>query len=126
MQNEEFKDAEVVLRAFDRLFDRAAAKLRVEVSEEDKRKARRDFAERAAQASAMFAQMGLLNIPEDVMQDMEASLDKLSPAQLIGYLAALPLVHHAQELLRQLAYQAAQQKLLEHMIEQADDTYGGN
>lgn len=126
MHNWKRKDREVVLRAFDRLFDRAAAKLRVEVSEEEKREARRDFAERAAQAIDMFAQMGVLEIPEEVMQHIEASLDKLSPAQLIGYLATLPLVHQAQEMMRQLAYQAAQQKLLERMIEQADDTYGGN
>ncbi len=126
MQNLKHKHHEVVLRAFDRLFDRAAAKLRVEVSEEEKRAARKDFAERAAQAIDLFAQMGVLEIPEEVMQHMEASLDKLSPAQLIGYLAALPLVHQAQEVMRQLAYQAAQQKLLERVIEQADDTYGGN
>lgn len=115
-----------MLRAFDRLFDRAAAKLRVQVSEEEKREARKDFAERAEQAIDFFAQMGVLEIPEEVMQHMEASLDQLSPGQLIGYLAALPLVHQAQEMMRQLAYKAAQQKLLERMIEQADDTYGGN
>jgi|GEM_PF-1092157 len=126
MQKQNTQDREIVLRAFDRLFERAAAKLRVEVSEEERQEARRDFAERASQAIEMFAQMGVLEIPEEVMQHMEASLDKLSPAQLIGYLAALPLVHQAQELMRQLAYQAAQQKLLERMIEQADDTYGGN
>jgi hypothetical protein len=126
MQKQKTQDREIVLRAFDRLFERAAAKLRVEVSEEERQEARRDFAERASQAIEMFAQMGVLEIPEEVMQHMEASLDQLSPAQLIGYLAALPLVHQAQELMRQLAYQAAQQKLLERMIEQADDTYGGN
>jgi hypothetical protein len=126
MQKQKTQDREIVLRAFDRLFERAAAKLRVEVSEEERQEARRDFAERASQAIEMFAQMGVLEIPEEVMQHMEASLDQLSPAQLIGYLAALPLVQQAQELMRQLAYQAAQQKLLERMIEQADDTYGGN
>lgn len=126
MHKSRSKETEIVLKAFDRLFDRAAAKLRVQVTEEEKQEARRDFAERAAQAIDFFAQMGVLEIPEEVMQHMEAALDQLSPAQLIGYLAALPLVHQAQEMMRQLAYQAAQQKLLERMIEQADDTYGGN
>ncbi len=117
---------EAVLHAFDRLFDRAAAKLQVRVTPEEKEEARKDFAERAAQAMEVFSQMGVLEIPEPVLQHMEESIDRLSIGQLIGYLAALPLAHQAQLLMRQLAVQAAQQRMLEQMIEQADDTYGGN
>lgn len=117
---------EAVLHAFDRLFERAAAKLQVEVSPEEKLEARRNFAERAAQAIEFFGQMGIQDIPEEVMRHMEESIDRLSVGQLIGYLASLPLAHQAQELMRQLALQAAQQRLLEQMIEQADDSYGGN
>jgi hypothetical protein len=117
---------QAVLDAFDRLFDRAAARLQVQVSEEEKAEARRDFAERAAQAIEFFSQMGVLSIPEEVLQGMEESIDRLSVGQLIGYLAALPLAHQAQALARRLALQAAQQRMLEQMIEQADDTYGGN
>lgn len=60
------------------------------------------------------------------MQAMEEAIDHLSPAQVVGYLAAIPLAHQTQEMLRTVAYRAAEQRLLEHLINQADDTYGGN
>jgi hypothetical protein len=117
---------EAVMRAFDRLFDRAAAKLRIQCSEEEKEEAKRSFADRFSAALDIAGQVEAPELPEEVMQTMEEAIDHLSPAQVVGYLAAIPLAHQTQEMLRTLAYRAAEQRLLEHFIAQADDTYGGN
>lgn len=117
---------ESVLNAFDRLFDRAAAKLRIECSREEKLEARRDFAERSASALDTIDQLQLGSLPPQMIVEMEAAIDQISPAQLVGYLAAIPLAHQAQESLRRIAYRAAEQKMIEQFISQADDTYGGN
>ena len=117
---------EAVLRAFDRLFDKAAIKLRVECSEDEKDEAKRHFAERFSAALDIAGQITMPEIPEDVMRTMEDAIDHLSPAQVVGYLAALPLAHQTQEMLRTIAYRAAEQRLLEHLISQTDDKYGGN
>lgn len=117
---------EAVLLAFDRLFDKAAAKLRFDCSEDEKEEAKRHFAERFSAALDIAGQVTVPKIPEEVMQSMETAIDHLSPAQVVGYLAAVPLAHQTQEMLRTLAYRAAEQRLLEHLIEQAEDKYGGN
>ena len=118
------KDA--VLDAFDHLFDKAASKLDVACSPEEKNDARRDFAERMSAALELMSQIDMPGIPAEVLRQMEDAIDRLSPAQLCGYLAALPLAHQAQEVMRHLTYRAAEQRLLEHYAGQADDRYGGN
>src|SRR5579862_2434074 len=117
---------EVVLRAFDRLFDKAAAKLRIECNDGEKEEAKRLFAERFSAAFEVAGEVNMTEIPEEVMRQMEEAIDHLSPAQVVGYLAAIPLAHQAQEMLRTIAYRAAEQRLLEHLVSQADDRYGGN
>jgi hypothetical protein len=117
---------EAVLSAFDRLFAKAAAKLGVEWDAQDREEAKRTFAERFSVALDIAARVGVPQIPDDVMQAMEEAIERLSPAQVVGHLAALPLAHQAQEMMRVIAHHSAQQRLLEHLIDQADDTYGGN
>jgi conjugal transfer/entry exclusion protein len=117
---------EALLKAFDRLFDRAAKKLAVECSEEEKEDAKRSFEERFSKMLEALAQLDLRELPEEVVQGMEESIDKLSSPDLVALLASVPLAAQAQQLLRQLAYQAAEQRLLEHYISTADDKYGGN
>lgn len=117
---------EAVLRAFDRLFDKAAAKLSLQCTAEEKEEAKRNFAERFSAVLDLAGQMMVSEIPDDVMLAMEESIDGLSPAQVVGYLATIPLAHKTQEMVRAIAYRAAEQRLLEHFISQADDTYGGN
>jgi len=117
---------EAVLHAFDRLFDKAAAKLRIECTDDEKEEAKRHFAERFSAALDVAGEVSMPEIPEDVMRGMEEAIDHLSPAQVVGYLAAIPLAHQAQEMLRTIAYRAAEQRLLEHLVSQADDRYGGN
>jgi hypothetical protein len=117
---------EAVLRAFDRLFDTAAVKLRLEYSDGEKKEAKQHFAERFSAALDIAGQVMVPGIPEDVMRSMEEAIERLSPAQVIGYLAAIPLAQQTQEMVRAIAYRAAEQRLLEHLIDQADDKYGGN
>jgi hypothetical protein len=41
-------------------------------------------------------------------------------------LASIPIAHQGHEMMRQVAYRAAEQRLLDHLIQQTDDRYGGN
>jgi len=115
-----------MLLAFDRLFDKAAAKLHVECSSDEKAEAKRHFADRFSAVLDVAGGVPMAEIPPEVMQEMEDAIDQLSSAQVVGYLAAIPLAHQTQEMLRSLAHRAAEQRLLEHLISQADDSYGGN
>jgi hypothetical protein len=117
---------EAVLLAFDRLFDKAAVKLDLECSDREKEEAKQHFAERFSAALDIAGQVMVPEIPEDAIHSMEEAIERLSPAQIAGYLAAIPLIHQTQEMVRAIAYRAAEQRLLEHLIDQADDKYGGN
>jgi len=57
---------------------------------------------------------------------MEAAIDELSPAYIAAHLATGPLALHVQEFIRSIAVRAAEQRVLEHLANRADDTYGGN
>lgn len=117
---------EAFLSAFDRLFDKAATKLGIECDERDKQEAKRTFAHRFSGVLDVAAQVPMTQVPDDVMQAMEGTIEHLSPAQVVGHLAAVPLAHQAQDMVRLVAHRAAQQRLLEHLISQANDQYGGN
>lgn len=117
---------EVLLTAFDRLFDRAASKLDVDCSEEDRAEARQSFADRYDHALEALDELGLNSIPESTIQRMEEAIDDLSPAQVVGYLATGPLVLQVQKLVHSLVARAAEQRLIEQLVANVDDTYGGN
>jgi hypothetical protein len=117
---------DAVLAAFDRLFDKAAAKLGMDCDEQDKQEAKRTFAARFSVALDAVAQVNMTGMPNDVMRSMEEAIEHLSPAQVVGHLAAIPLAHQTHEMLRVIAHQSAQQRLLDHLITQVDDQYGGN
>lgn len=120
------KGKEVVLQVFDRLFDRAARKLDLDCDAGARDEARQQFVDRFAFALDAADEFGLDSVPEEVTQSMESALESLSPAQVAGHLASIPIAHHAQQMLRAMAFRAAEQRLLRHLIDQADDTYGGN
>ena len=117
---------DALLQAFDRLFAKASKKLSVECSAEEKDEAKRRFEERFSMLLDALKQLQLRELPEEAVQSMEEGIEKLSPADLVALLASVPLVTHAQEMLRTLAYRAAEQRLLEHYIRNADDRYGGS
>src|SRR5262245_3444500 len=117
---------ETLLRAFDRLFDRAAIKLNLECSDDDRNEARQNFATRFCDALAALETAGGGRVAADVMQEMESTIDELKPAHIAGYLAVGPLALHMHKVMRSLATKAAEQRLLDQLIDQADDRYGGN
>ena len=117
---------EALLEAFDRLFDKAAKKLAVECTDEEKEDAKRSFEERFAKLLEALKELQLDELPEEAVKGMEESIDKLRSPDLVALLASVPLAAQAQQLLRQLAFQAAEQRLLEHYISTAEDKYGGN
>ncbi len=59
-----------MLSAFDRLFDRAASKLNLDCSPEEKERARQDFIERYDKALQIVDQAALPEIPESVMAQL--------------------------------------------------------
>ncbi len=117
---------EVLLAAFDRLFDTAARKLSVECTPEEKEDAKHRFEERFSTLLDALKQLDVREVPEEAVRGMEEAIETLKPADLVGMLASVPLASQAQEMLRMLAYRAAEQRLLEHYIKMADDRYGGS
>ena len=117
---------DALLQAFDRLFDKAAKKLAVECSEAEKSDAKQRFEERFSMLLEALKNLELPELPDAAVAGMEEAIDKLSPADVVGLLATVPLVPHAQEMMRLLAYRAAEQRILEHYVATANDKYGGN
>ncbi len=117
---------DALLQAFDRLFDAAAKKLNVVCSDEERADAKADFARRFGTALEMAKRIDVPELPADVVSAMESAIAQISPAELAGVLASIPLARQTQEMLRVLAYREAEQKLLEHFALQAEARYGGN
>jgi hypothetical protein len=111
------------MKAFDRLFDKAAHRLSVQCNEEQKEEAKRRFEERF---STLLEALKHRELPEEAVQSMEEGIEKISAADLVALLASVPLVTQAQDMMRTLAYRAAEQRLLEHYISSTDDRYGGS
>jgi len=68
---------------------------------------------------------GKLNLAYTEEEQNEA-IDELSPAAVAGHLATGPLVLHLQEIMQRIALRAAEQRVLERLVSQADERYGGN
>ena len=117
---------EVLLTAFDRLFEKAADKLQLECTPEQREEAKRFFTERYDDALKILDNAEFPAIEEPVLTRMEAAIDELSPAYIAAHLATGPLALHVQEFIRSIAVRAAEQRVLEHLANRADETYGGN
>lgn len=115
-----------MLAAFDQLFDKAADKLRLDLDENAKAEAKKSFARRFEGALRIADRFRFPSIPAPVIEEMEAAIEDLSPAELAGYIAAGPLTMKLEEIMRALAMQAAEERLIDHVLRQADDAYGGN
>lgn len=117
---------EAMMQAFDRLFDRAAKKLNVECSSEEKEDATKQFSERFAALLEALQRVEVGALPDEVVNAMEGAIDRITPTEIVGLLAAIPIAHQGHEMMRSIAYRAAEQRLLDHLIRQADDRYGGS
>ena len=118
---------DVVLDAFDRLFDTAAARLNVSCTPEERSEARRAFAERMTPVFEVMEKTEQFDLPSGVVDEMRETIDKLSSADVAGLVASIPLAQHTQEMLKTIAYERARQQLLVHLTEQAEPSpYGGH
>jgi hypothetical protein len=117
---------DALLNAFDRLFSAAAGKLNLEVTPEQRAEAKEQFAERFAAVLDLTNRFESPPLPPEVIDELEAQVKRISPQEIAGVVASLPLAQQAQEMLRAVAFQHAQQKMLEHLALQADTKYGGN
>jgi hypothetical protein len=117
---------QAVLAAFDELFEVAATKLNVTVTPEERAEARASFADRFGKALELVDEVEAAVFPAEALAQMKASVNRLSMAELAGVVASIPLAQQTQEMLRSIAMQQAEQRLLEHLAQQADDSYGGN
>lgn len=117
---------EALLATFDRLFEKAAEKLHVECTDEEREEAKRQFEQRFQATLDIVRQVEVPELPEEAIREMEAAVEQLSPAEIVGLLASVPLAQQTHEMLRAIAFRAAEQRLLEHVVSQADTRYGGN
>jgi hypothetical protein len=117
---------DAILDAFDRLFAAAATKLDVKLTPQERADAKEAFSERFSAVLEMTNRFESPAFPPEVMTAMEAQIERISPTELAGLVASVPLAQQAQEMMRAAAIQHAQQKMLEHLALQADTRYGGN
>jgi hypothetical protein len=117
---------EAILQAFDRLFDAAAAKLNITCTPQERAEAKEQFSQRFAQILDITSHVTVPELPEAVIAEMEAAIAALSPAELAGVIASIPLAQQTQEMLRAIAFRTAEQRLIEHFASQAETRYGGN
>lgn len=117
---------EALLKTFDRLFEKAAAKLNVSCTDEERSEAKQQFEQRFQTTLDIVERAEVPELPEEAIKEMEAAVERLSPAEIVGLLASVPLAQQTHEMLRALAFRAAEQRLLEHVVSQADTRYGGN
>jgi hypothetical protein len=117
---------DALLDAFHRVFAAAANKLDMKLTPEERTEAKDQFAERFAAVLDLTGRFESPPLPAEVVEEMESQIGRISPLELAGVVAAMPLAQQAQEMLRAVAYQHAQQKMLEHLALQADTRYGGN
>lgn len=115
-----------MLAAFDRLFAKTAEKLNVAYTPEELVEAEGAFAERMAKIMDVLEDVPFDFVPDGSVAGMEAAIGELTPAQVVGQMATVPLLQHSQGVLQHLAYQAAEHRFVEHALGQADTTYGGN
>lgn len=117
---------DALLHAFDRLFDAAARKLNLVCTPEERAEAKEQFATRFASALEAAQKLEVAELPSGVVDAMEEAIQGLSPAELAGVIASVPLAQQTSEMLRAIAFRQAEQRLLEHLVKQADTRYGGN
>jgi len=117
---------DALLQAFDRLFDAAARKLNVVCTPEERAEAKEQFVSRFQSALTIAERVEVPELPSGVIDAMENAIAELSPAELAGVIASVPLAQQTQEMLRAIAFRQAEQRLLEHFALRAEDRYGGN
>src|SRR5688572_20798284 len=94
---------DAILDAFDRLFATAATKLAVEPTPEERADAKQQFSDRFAAILDLTEKFESPPIPAEVMTAMESQIADISPVELAGVLAAIPLAQQSQDMMRAVA-----------------------
>jgi len=110
---------QAILDAFDRLFDAAIGRVGGAVTPEERAQARDQFATRMGPAFDAIDTTGQADLPPAVVDEMRQAIEHLSPADIAGLLASIPLAQRTQELLQAVAFDRARQQFLVHLTEQA-------
>jgi hypothetical protein len=116
----------LLIDAFDRLFERASDRFKLDSSKAERDEARKRFVDSYERAFEMIDEAGGGVISELDMHRMVESIENLSAANVAAYLAAGPLAVHVRESVQRIVNHRAEQRMIENWIDQADDTYGGN
>ena len=118
---------EAILDAFDQLFETAIARLNVSCTPEERSQVRTAFTERMTPLFEVVEKNDQFEVPAAVVDEMRQNIDRLSPAEVAGLVASIPLAQQAQEMLKTIAFERARQQLLMHLTEQAEPSpYGGH
>jgi len=118
---------QAILDAFDQLFDAAVGRLSGSCTPEQRAEARAQFVERMTPALDAVEAEQKLELPGAELDDMRQAIERLSPADIAGLLASIPLAQRTHELLRSVAYERARQHLLQQLTAQAEPSpYGGH
>ncbi|MCW5892916.1 MAG: hypothetical protein KIT14_20575 [bacterium] len=115
---------DALLAAFDELYDAALTKLDATATPEERASARAQFERRFSQALEVTAAVDVPGMPEEAIDEMKDAIASLSKAELAGLVATVPLAQRAQQMVRAVAMQTAQQRMLEHLAAQADTRWG--
>jgi hypothetical protein len=118
---------QAILDAFDQLFDVAAGCLQTTCTADERAAARAQFAERLGPALEALESAEAPELPEAEVGEMRQAIEKLSPADVAGLVASIPLAQRTHELLRAVAFERARQQVLMHLTAQAEPSpYGGH
>jgi hypothetical protein len=115
---------DVLLGAFDTLFDAALHRLGASVTSDERDDARAGFVERFAGVLDAVGELDVAELPAEALGSMKASIADLSAADLAGILASVPLAQPCHDMLRAVAVQQAEQRLLDQLAMQADTRWG--
>lgn len=115
---------EALLLAFDELFDVALARLHATCTPAERSEARARFQEHFRSVLDLGATVEIPEIPREALAEMRAMLEGLSPAALAGVMASIPIAQQTQALVRRIARRRAEQRMLEHLVSQADTRWG--
>ena len=118
---------QAILEAFDQLFDAAVGRLNASCTPEERAQARAEFTERMTPILEAAEATQKLELPATLVDDMRQSIERLSPSDIAGLVASIPLAQRTHELLKAVAFARARQQLLMHLTEQAEPSpYGGH
>ncbi|HEV7731785.1 MAG TPA: hypothetical protein VGR62_06470 [Candidatus Binatia bacterium] len=115
---------DILLTAFDELFEAAITRLDATVTADERQEARAQFGRRFAGVLDVVGTLDVPELPREALDTMKGAIGELSPAELAGMVASIPLAQQTQEMLRVVAVQQAQQKMLEQLAMQADTRWG--